>query len=405
MNTDRLSDAMGEIRDDFIIDADTVPERKDAQSKSVNAWLKKKQIIYAAAACLCMVILGIVVIPRISQRTGSTPQSWSSSMTAADYFKNAGKRESGSSVSSSADLVMGPAALTIIMNDRRTEFESEGLIPAVPDHPEQSFAAEYNGDGSLYKLEFWWMRRGESIEEYSDLEFIVAPKELHEISDVIMIRVDSEGNELPPYITETVRDGISIFAEGSENENKTLTWQTDKGWYRICGCWKDSYDSMVELLDWFWEHPLDQERFAAAPAGSVIYSTRVEYPDAFSKYIPDFAALGYTAESEKVNLAVRDDTSLPAYSREENENTAPIWFEGIYTRGETRIRWTINTGADADAWAENIGRPAEITEAQLEKALSDKNSVNVFFNMPCMVTVKLEQGTAADVWEIIESMK
>ena len=403
MSKDKLTDAIGEIKDEYI---------KDAEDFSVGTGSRtakapfRRRVIYgsvAAAACLCLAVLGIYLIPRIGRGTNAGTQIWSRSMTAADYFKNAGK--GNTSVSSSADLVMGPSALTVLMNDRRAEFEAAGIIPTVPDHPEQSFAASYNGDGSLYKVMFMWMRRGESIAEYSDLTLIAAPKELHEISDVIFIRTDDAGNELPPYVTETVRDGVRILAEGAENENKTLTWQTDRGWYRICGSFKDSYESMVGLLDWFWEHPFDLTGFSDAAEGKIIYSTRVEYPDAFASCIPDIAALGYSAESEKVNLSMLSDTSFPAYQREESGNPSPIWFEGIYTRGDTRIRWTADTGADADAWAESIGRVSEITEEQLTNALSDKNHVNIFFNMPCMVALTIESGTAEDAWEVIQSMK
>ncbi len=403
MSKDKLTDAIGEIKDEYI---------KDAAEFSVEAGSKmttvpfRRKIIYgaiAAAACLCLVILGIYFIPRIGSGSGKGSQQWSSSMTAGDYFKNSGK--SGTTVSSNADLIMGPSAMAVMMNDRRAEFEAEGIIPTIADHPEQSFSVSYNGDGSLYKVVFTWMRRGDGIAEYSDLTLIAAPKELHEITDVILVRVDDDGNNLPPYVTETIRDGVRILAEGAEDENKTLTWQTNKGWYQIQGSFMDGYEVMVELLDWFWEHPLDIDRFSAPPEGSVIYSTRVEYPDAFSDVIPDFATLGYTAESEKVNLGVHSDTGMPAYQREQSGNTTPIWFEGVYTRGDTRIRWTADTGADADDWDECIGRVREITEEKLNDVLSQKDHVNIFFNMPCMVTLTVESGTAADAWEIIQSMK
>ena len=403
MSKDKLTDAIGEIKDEYIKDA--VEFSVEAGGKTAKALFRRRMVYGAivAAACLCLVILGIYLIPRIGSGSGKGAQQWSSSMTAADYFKNSGK--SGTTVSSAADLVMGPSAMTVMMNDRREEFEAEGIIPVIADHTGQSFVAAYNGDGSLYKVELWWMRRGDGLAEYSDLKIIAAPKELHEITDVILVRVDDEGNNLPPYVTETIRDGVRILAEGAEDENKTITWQTDKGWYRIGGSFMDTYESMVELLDWFWEHPLDLEHFSAPPEGTVIYTTRVEYPDVFADVIPDFNTLGYTAESEKVNLGVHSDTGMPAYQREQSGNTTPIWFEGVYTRGDTRIRWTVNTGADADAWAENIGRISEITEEKLTEALSQKDHVNIFFNNPCMVTLTVESGTTEDAWEIIQSMK
>ena len=82
----------------------------------------------------------------------------------------------------------------------------------------------------------------------------------------------------------------------------------------------------------------------------------------------------------------------------------PVWFDGVYTREETRIRWTVSTGADADAWEACLGRAGEITEDRLREALSEKSEVNIFFDLPCMATLRLEQGSAADAWEIVHSL-
>lgn len=396
MDKDKLLNALGEIKDEYIHDA-AQPGRIRFTTAAISA-----------AACLCMVVLAAVMIPRIAGRSAkpSGPQLWSSAMTAADYFKNSKKGSTDAASGSSSDsLVMGPAALQIDLRDMRSEFENEGIIPVVSDHPEHDLRVEYNGDGSLYKITFWWMRRGESLAEYSDLRFTAAPKQLHEISDVIYTPLDPDGYVLPPYVTETVRDGISILAEGRENESKTLTWQTEAGWFRLYGSRMDSYESMIELLDRFWENPLDLNRFAAAPEGSIIYSTRVEYPYAFADQIPDFASLGYTAEYENVNAAPQDSTHLTTLYNGELISEVPIYFDGVYVKDNTRIRWTINTGADADSWHNCIGRPAEITEAKLTDALAVKNYVNIFFNLPCMATLTVEQGTAGDAWEIIETMR
>ncbi len=426
MRSDMLADAIGQIQDDYILDAENCAEsglndrdavintviQKDSNSKMYKdaqidrddkshlarqdilstIMQKKKRFGFAiAAACLCLIIVGGIILSNRLRKDSTAIQQWSASMTANDYFANSGKKSS--STSSSASLIMMPYAISLSLDDSREDLENSGVIPVISDHPENSFLTAYNGDGSLYKVSFLWMRRGTGLEEYSDLTFTAAPKELHEISDVITVRTDLFGNEIPPYVTATERDGITIFAEGEESENKSITWQTDRGWYQITGSWNDSYESVINLLDWFWEHPFDLTGYATIPSEAIICSDRNEYPDAFCDQIPDFAQLGYSIESENVNLTMIDGRSTP------------VWFEGIYTRGGTRIRWTINTGADADAWSENIGRPSETTEEKLTEALTGKDHVNIFFNMPCMATLKVESGTAADAWEVIQSLR
>lgn len=391
MRSERLQDAIGEVKNEYIEDAEMEVRIKK------RTWIRWA----AAAACLCLIAAGTVFF--LNKRPASSEiAQWSEKMTAAEYFRNSGKGN-GSGSSAEADLVMAPYAVAVLFSDERGRLEADGVIPQMTDHPEQSFMAAYNGDGSLYKVDLWWMRRGESLEEYSDLRLTAAPEELHEISDTVYIPVDEFGNEIPAYVTVTERDGIRIYAEGRENENKTIIWKTDKAWYRISGSFKDSYEDMVALLDWFWAHPLDIALFEGPGEDVLIYTNRAEQPDAFEDIIPGFESLGYAAEFEKVNLG-------HAYLAP--DMTTPVWFEGVYTRGDTRIKWTINTGADADAWAANLGRISELTEEKVKTAIEQKGYFNIFFDrrasdklMPCMVTLTVEQGTAEDAWEIIESMR
>ena len=123
----------------------------------------------------------------------------------------------------------------------------------------------------------------------------------------------------------------------------------------------------------------------------------------FAEIIPGFESLGYAAEFEKVNLG-------HAYLAP--DMTTPVWFEGVYTHGDTRIKWTINTGADADAWAANLGRVSELTEEKVKTAIEQKGYFNIFFDrrasdklMPCMATLTVEQGTPENAWGIIDSLK
>lgn len=384
MRSEKLQDAIGEVRDDFILDADTVIKKKKSR------W----PLWAAAAACLCLItVVAVKLLRSPAVNATNATQQWSPSMTAAAYFKTCTNRKDRQDVSSSGSLVMPPYTVTVPLNEERENLESEGVLPAMPDRPQHLFWADYHSDGSLYKVVFYWGRR--AGDEYSDLRMTASPKELHEISDVITVRVDENGNPLSADVTVTERNGVRIVAEGGEQEEKTLTWQTDDGWYQIGGSWNDSYEDMVALLDWFWAHPLRLDRFASPPEGTILPVSRLEQPDAFREQIPDFSALGYTAEDERVYLWQREDESVP------------VGFEGVYTRGGTRIRWTADVAADADAWHACLGSPDEVTEEKVSEAVSEGGSFNLFLfvDAPCMVTVTVEQGTGGDAWEIVQSLQ
>ena len=370
------------------VDAELIEEAGRTEPRKRKRWA----LPIAAAACLCL-LLGVGWLLRGREAPKPGVQKWSPSMSAADYFKDCGG-EGGRKRISYDTLVMPPYAAALPLDGEREKLEAEGVLPAVEDHTGQDFTAYYNGDGSLYKVTFWWMPQPyDETGGYSDLRLTAAPKELHEVSDVIVRRLDADGVEIPPKVTTTVRDGIAILAEGGEWGPKTLTWQTAEGWYQLRGN-PDSAETLASLLDWFWAHPLSLDRFRELAGECFTFSTREEQPGAFREQIPDFAALGYTAESERVNLA----------SRFGDNSREPVGFEGVYTRGETRIRWSLSLGADADAWEACLGRAGEITEDRLRETLSEGSEVNIFFDLPCMATLRLEQGSAADAWKIVHSL-
>ena len=374
-------------------------ERKNQGNKLPNA--KKAWISWGALAA-CVIFIALAAVKLLGDRSGASGiQEWSASMPAKAYFKNSKNNKTQGGMPESASLVMMPYAAAVTLTGERSRLESEGILPEMPDHPLQDFQAEYNGDGSLYAVVFWWMRRGEPVRDvYSDLILRAAPEELHEISDVITVHTDENGTVIPKETTQTVRDGITIYGEGGAREGKTLTWQTDQGWYQISGSFNDSYEDMISLLDWFWAHPLQLSRFSTAPEGVILYSSLTEQPGAFSGQLPDFSGLGYTAEKELVNLGIPFEKQIP------------VWFDGVYTRGETRIRYTISAAADKDAWAVCLGRPNEITEEMVKTTLSQKNSFNVFFDFngyqetpAYMATLALEQGTSEAAWELIQNLQ
>ena len=230
-------------------------EAADAPApKRPRAWLKWA----AAAACLALAVLAVFVL-RTPEAAPQNPQQWSADMTAADYFRFC---EPGDSAQS--DAMMPDDGLEMRdFSDQRAALEEAGVIPVIDDHPEVSFFTKYNEDGSLQYVWLWWMRRDElGLENYSDLRVLSGPRPVEIIEDCILIELDEDGNVIEPTVTVTERDGVSIVAEGHEGIEKTLTFQTEHGWYQISGSWNDDFEPVVALLDWFWAHPIDYGAFA-----------------------------------------------------------------------------------------------------------------------------------------------
>ena len=369
------------------VDAELIEEAGRLEPRKRRRWTGW----IAAAACLCL-IAGVVWFLRGREAAPEGVQKWSASMSAQDYFKDCGGEEGRKRISY-ATLVMPPYAAALPLDGERLEAEGVAL-PTVQDRPAVDMGVCFNGDGSLYKVVVRWEFQPEDGRDvYSVISLSAAPKELHEVSDVIVRRLDADGVEIPPKVTTTVRDGVTILGEGGEREPKTLTWQRSEGWYQLRGN-PDSAETLVSLLDWFWAHPLSLDRFRDMSAECFICANREEQPEAFREQIPDFKALGYTAESELVYQAYRYGDDL----------WEPVGFEGVYARGETRIRWSLSIGADADTWEANLGRPKEVREGKLTEALSEKNYVNLHVAETVMATLRLEQGGAADAWEIVHSL-
>lgn len=233
-------------------------EAADAPApKKTHAWLKWA----AAAACLALAVLAVFVL-RTPEAAPHNPQQWSADMAAADYFRFC-EAADGVQIAQSEAILPDDGLERRDFSDQRAALEAAGAIPVIADHPEVSFWAKYNEDGSLQYAELLWMRRDEQgLEHYSDLRVRSGPEPVEIIQDCILIELDEDGNVIEPTVTVTERDGVSIVAEGHEGIEKTLTFQTEHGWYQISGSWNDDFESVVALLDWFWAHPIDYGTFA-----------------------------------------------------------------------------------------------------------------------------------------------
>lgn len=368
-----------------ISDAAINEAASDASPAKRAPWVKWG----AVAACACLLATGAFMLARRGGTDSHAVLQWSAGFRPEQYFQyNYGGMEQGGS--SSIDSSAIPYAQTRSFSDARVQLEAEGVIPRMENHPLLYCGAHYNADGSFYSIEFVWSRRG-TMDDYSDLKVTAGYQEVPALEDYIYVETDGEGNILEPAVTVTERDGVQIVAEGRENRNKSLTFETDSGWYRIEGSFNDGYAAVAELLDWVWEHPIDFARFPIEAGDAYDYVPLADCPDAFSEYLPDFAAFGFTELETHVTL----------------KNGAPVALEGHYTtesgeEGAERMHWCITAEPDYYDLERAIGTLEALTEAQVYDALAEGSSI-AFLQGGCCVIVFPQE--AAEAWALIASLQ
>jgi len=376
MRGNEFLDKMELIDTAYVEAAGAKPEKKK------NPWVRWGML----AACLCLVFVGAFASLRDSQ--ANTIQMWNHRYTAQDYFKFCDTAtENGLSSEAILDIHALPYEETRYFSDMREELEANDIIPVIQSHPQFTFAVHYNDDGSLCYVELLWCRRSiGGLQDYSDLQVISGYEEISIITDCITVELDEKGNILEPTITVTERDGIQIIAQGRENTEKTLSFQNENGWYRISGSWNDDFESVVELLNWFWENPLDYHNFPMEAGDEYTNSTLAETPNAFARYLPDFSELGFIEEAASISL----------------KNGVPVYFEGYYAAENTKIHWCIISEPDIYDLSGCLGDLSTLTQQQVMQIFENDKTIK-FMQDDLLIIVYPDDVTQA--WELIESLK
>ena len=382
MKQELLSDALNDLDEDLIAETDKLRQRTKSGKKGLIRW-------GAVAACLCVVLLGAWAV-LITNTSRNPVLTWNSGFEAEDYFKY-NKSDPGSASSSGNMDIELPYAESRVFSDLRGDLEAEGVIPVVGTHPLFDCSAHYNEDGSLYSLELRWHQRGDS---YSDFAIIAGYQEVPQITDCVCIEIDENGNILEPSVTVTERDGVQIVAEGRLNQSKTLTFQNDTGWYQIKGSWNDSYESMVTLLDWLWEHPIDFDRFPmdAGDRYDHLYENGelADIPAVFTAHTPDFAALGYETEAQWLTL----------------KNDEAIYFEGSYcSTSVPSLSWSVNAEPEYYDRERVVGELGELTYELVAEFRAQGQSIYFAWDGYVIAVYISDVGTAEDMWQIIKSVQ
>ena len=391
MRGNEFLDKMGNVDPAFIEAADIAPKKKK------NTWAKWA----ALAACFCVIVVGAFTMLAGSQT--NTVQRWNAGYSAENYFKFCLAVAEGSPTESLDDSAI-PYDQSRYFSGKRDVLEANGVIPVIATHPEFTFAVRYHSDGSVYCVELLWCRRNEEgLKDYSDLKVVAGYEEVPFINDCIGIGVDDKGHVIEPSVTVTERDGVRIVARGGTRIEKSLTYQTENGWYQISGSWNDSYDAVVELLDWFWEHPIDFTQFPMNAGDNYTDATLAEAPDAFREYLPDFSEFGFVEEAAYVSL----------------KNGNPVHFEGHYVahadaekvknqeyddiEGHTKMHWCILAEPDVYALEGNLGNINSLTREQVIHILENEDNKLKFMQDDLLTIVYPDN--AEEAWTLIASLQ
>ena len=406
MRSKQLFMAIGNIDDRFISeDGEDISIIKDKVTNTVR-FSPRLRITIPVAACLCIIALGAYALlrPSLSDVPGKPVLQWSAQFSAEDYFKYNDVASDGmSSAGSLADYAL-PYSKTRSFSDNRENYEIEGVIPRIPEHPLFNCSVNYNDDGSIYSVVFSWHIRSLTVRDsYSDLSITAGYQEVEKITDCIFIALDDNGNIIEPAVTVTERDGVKIVAEGNENTGKTLTFQNGSGWYQVEGSWNNSYALMVTLLDWFWEHPIDFGRFPIEAGDNFTSTTLSEMPNAFSGYIPNFAAYGFLEEWD--NLSLKNGTPYAfegqfiAHVPEELIPESRYYSE---VEGWTVIHWCVLTNPEYYLYEISLGDLNELTEQVVYNQFdSSRNQSSIAFTWDGLF-IQVYSNTAEELWTILE---
>lgn len=331
-----LLDAIGGIDAEFINAAD----RQVSQKKTGRMIVR-----VAVAACLCLAAGSIFYFTVLRNQKENHVQLWDSSYSAESYFRYSQSEQGSSSSDGKPDQILSYAEIRYY-SDKRELLEKNNTIPVMTTHPLFEAVANFNEDGSLYSVVLSWHRRDlDGLEHYSDLTVTASYEEIPAVSDCVFVEVDESGKILEPAVTVTERDGVRIIARGRENTEKTIAFRNDSGWYQISGSWKDSYEDVVSLFEWFWNHPVDFSWFTKESGDTYSYNIVNDISGYFSEYLPDFAAHGFVCRTASVILKNDIPVKIEAYmvpdvSKEQLEN-------GQYTgNGVSEIQWCLNTEPD-----------------------------------------------------------
>lgn len=362
-----------------------------AKNKSMREEKDMKNMMKMVLVLACVVVIALGIKAMTNKPQGNRVQEWNASFEADEYFKYSGTSDTTVASKSVYDAQKAYEE-SRYFSGQREMLETEGAVPRIDDHPLFYAMVNYKADGTLYSVELSWSRRDlEGLENYSDLTVLAGYEEVPMITDCIEVQVDEHGNVMEPMVTVTRRDGVDIIARGSENQNKSIVFQNDSGWYQVTGSWNDRYEDVVALMEWFFDHPIDFTRFPIDQGDQYTYTTLEDMPNAFENDLPDFAAVGLESYDSTLTL----------------KNGEPSALEIHFMINEKEvIHWCLETEPDYYDLMDHMGDIASLTKEQV-MSLKPVDNVTTQTRIKFMQGDKVITVFASDMgiaWDLIASI-
>ncbi len=362
---------------------------------------KRTGIIIAAALCVCVVLAAVIAIHsggndpagtqgRPAEETGEI--IWTESMQPDDYFRYC------TSLPSYTSAVTGTASLTFaptVVSYPCQELTDKGIIPIVPGYEDMSFNAYSKPDGEIYRIEVRWNRQGASNENNRVLRMKAVDQEYADI-DEAATQYYCKGKLVEPNPTITKRDGIAIKAVGMKDEIKTLTWERSGIRYKITGSYAVSYEYMVSVLDFFWEHPADFSQFHATSSEHVVeYLTPEEYPQVF-EHVPDLAPFGkYLTNKDETTVTLVDGKF----------QNAELTYKNGPGASSGGMRWCIYTDYSQLPASKTVYNLGDVTYQDVVIEQEADGSIAFKWDEYYILVIIGNDLSSDELWHIIESMK
>ena len=387
--TEKLFGGIGRIHPELVEEAEQFqpPKRR-------YYWIKRCAVV-AGGVCL-IAALAFRLTAGVDDSPLHTVHQWSSEFTAADYFRYA--NEDSDTMDYSTETSLADEALpyeqTRYFSDDRQQLEADAIIPEM-EQPQFDLCVNYDEAGEIYGVYMIWSRSG-GRSESSHLTVTAGYQPVEQIEDCIAIELDENGQVVEPTVTVTERDGVQIVAEGRKDSAKTVTFQREDGWYQITGSAGDSYEAVIALLDWFWEHPLDFTLFPIDAGDEYSYAPLSEYPEAFVGCLPDWTKWGLVAEQSHLMLKNGEPVSYAGYYTTADENEE--------TEDTISFNWEVYSLSESNPPFASDGSLDELTQQTVADILTEKGWI-AFTIEENLVIIYPDAPEHADfIWQLMQSL-
>lgn len=211
MNPNKLYKEIGLIDDDLIMEAETMQKLKPFYGMWKQAGL---------VACLTLIVLGSILLPRLTKEHGILPETDSNIKKPGDFIVMPHIDKNGIIFNKAIRFEENKIYIQGHFWEELTEEEIKAVLPGLPDTVETTATANFQGDGTLFNIYahtkvksgadvYIQLAPGEPILDYS---FDITPEE-SQINDVPVLAGYFEGSHTNVYFANFRLNDVGYYVE------------------------------------------------------------------------------------------------------------------------------------------------------------------------------------------------